>query len=204
MIESIDIERLRGMAETVPGVVYQLRLGVTGEFSFAYVSEAVREYFLLGSSELSQSAAPWFERIHPDDRARSAATYARAAERGAPFVQEHRIRGRDGAYRWFLVRGEPYRDPARQNVSHTFLAFDIAWFMPVDDYRARMGRFIDTVRSSRLRPGFSEILVPGELEHRRVLEKTANGVPLDRDVYDDLVVLGHELGVTTSLQPVTA
>jgi HAMP domain-containing protein len=39
------IERLRGMAETVPGVVYQLRLAVNGEFSFAYVSEAVREYF---------------------------------------------------------------------------------------------------------------------------------------------------------------
>ncbi|MDP1098078.1 HAMP domain-containing protein, partial [Klebsiella quasipneumoniae] len=31
------IERLRGMAETVPGVVYQLRLAVNGEFSFAYV-----------------------------------------------------------------------------------------------------------------------------------------------------------------------
>lgn len=62
------IDRLRGMAETVPGVVYQLRLGVTGEFSFAYVSEAVREYFLLGSAELSRSAAPWFERIHADDR----------------------------------------------------------------------------------------------------------------------------------------
>lgn len=94
---------------------------------------------------------------------------------------------------------EPYRDPARQDVSHTFLAFHIAWFMPVADYKARMGRFIEMVRASRLRPGFSEVLVPGELEHRRVLDKTANGVPLGRDVYDDLVRLGHELGVTTSL-----
>ena len=96
---------------------------------------------------------------------------------------------------------EPYNDPARQNVSHTFLAFDIAWFMPVDEYRARMGRLIDMVRASRLRPGFSEVLVPGELEHRRVSDKTANGVPLDREVYDDLVLLGYELGVS-SLQPV--
>lgn len=99
---------------------------------------------------------------------------------------------------------EPYSDPAKQDVSHTFLAFDIAWFMPVDDYKARMGQFIDMVRASRLRPGFSEVLVPGELEHRRVLDKTANGVPLDRDVYDDLVLLGHELGVGHSLQPVAA
>ncbi|MFX6201755.1 hypothetical protein ABTF50_20360, partial [Acinetobacter baumannii] len=54
------IERLRGMAETVPGVVDQLRLAVNGEFSFAYVSEAVREYFMLGSAELGHSAAAWF------------------------------------------------------------------------------------------------------------------------------------------------
>lgn len=94
---------------------------------------------------------------------------------------------------------EPYSDPARQNVSHTFLAFDITWFMPVAEYRARMGRFIDMVKASRLRPGFSEVLVPGELEHRRIIDKTQNGVPLDRDVYDDLVSLGQELGVTTGL-----
>jgi len=97
---------------------------------------------------------------------------------------------------------EPYRDPARQNVSHTFLALDIAWFMPVGEYRARMGRFIDTVKASRLRSGFSEVLVPGELEHRRVQDKTRNGVPLDREVYDDLVRLGRELNIPTPLQVV--
>ncbi len=90
---------------------------------------------------------------------------------------------------------EPYSDPQKQNVSHTFLALDIAWFMPVDAYKARMGHFIDMIRTSRLRPGVQEVLVPGELEHRRVLEKTASGVPLDRDVYEDLQMLADELGV---------
>lgn len=89
----------------------------------------------------------------------------------------------------------PYRDPAKQDVSHTFLALDIAWFMPVDLYKARMGRFIDEVKASKLRPGFSEVLVPGELEHRRVQDKTQNGVPLDLDVFDDLRALAHDLGV---------
>lgn len=90
---------------------------------------------------------------------------------------------------------EPYRDPARQNVSHTFLAFDIAWFMSLDDYKARLGRFIDTVKASHLRPGFSEVLVPGELEHRRVVDKTQNGVPLDQMVYEELRELASALGV---------
>lgn len=90
---------------------------------------------------------------------------------------------------------EPYSDPARQNVSHTFLALDVAWFMPIAEYKARMGRFIEMIRASRLRPGFQEVLVPGELEHRRVSDKTANGVPLDKEVYEDLQVLANELGV---------
>ncbi len=99
---------------------------------------------------------------------------------------------------------EPYSNPARQNVSHTFLAFDIGWLMPVEDYKARLGQFIDMIRASRLRPGFSEVLVPGELEHRRVQEKTANGVPLDGEVYDDLCKLAQELGVTSPLLEVRA
>ena len=89
----------------------------------------------------------------------------------------------------------PYRDPARQDVSHSFTAIDIAWFMPVAEFEARMGRFIDEIKGGRLRPGFSEILVPGEIEHRRVEEKMRNGVPLDRAVFEDLVALGRELGV---------
>ena len=99
---------------------------------------------------------------------------------------------------------EPYSDPARHNVSHTFLAFDIAWFMPLDDYKARMGRFIDTVKASRLRPGFSEVLVPGELEHRRVTEKAENGVPLDRVVFEELLELAASLGVAAPALMVSA
>ena len=37
--------------------------------------------------------------------------------------------------------------------------------------------------------------MPGEIEHRRVTEKTRTGVPLDRAVFEDLVALGRELGV---------
>lgn len=99
---------------------------------------------------------------------------------------------------------DPYADPARQNVSHLFLALDIAWFIEPADYRARMGRFIDMIKASNLRPGFDEVLVPGELEERRAREKASGGVPLDRAVFDDLVALGRELTVALSLDPVTA
>jgi LDH2 family malate/lactate/ureidoglycolate dehydrogenase len=99
---------------------------------------------------------------------------------------------------------EPYADPARQDVSHLFIAFDIEWFMPLHAYTARMGRFIDMVKASRLRPGFDEILVPGEMEERRAREKARSGVPLDPAVLDDLTLMGHELGLSRTIGPLAA
>ena len=87
----------------------------------------------------------------------------------------------------------PYSDPARQDVSHTFTAVDIEWFMPLPTFRERMRLLTTTIKSSKLRPGFTEVLVPGELEHRRETEKRRDGVPLDVAVYNDLVALGHQL-----------
>lgn len=89
----------------------------------------------------------------------------------------------------------PYRDPAKLDVAHTFLAFDIGWFMPLTDFNARMQTFIAEIKASALRPGFDEVLVPGELEHRREVEKRAHGVPLPTSDLSDLIALGDDLGV---------
>ena len=89
----------------------------------------------------------------------------------------------------------PYSDPEHQDVSHLFLAIHIPWFMPRTEYEARMGRLIDMVKGSRLRPGFDEVLVPGELEHRRESAKRADGVPLEPGTFQALQALGERLGV---------
>ena len=115
------IERLRGMAETVPGVVYQLRLAVNGEFSFAYVSEAVREYFLLGSAELGRSAAPWFERIHPDDRAAVRDSLLASARNLSPWQQDFRTPQADGSERWMYGNAIAQREADGSVLWHGFL-----------------------------------------------------------------------------------
>jgi LDH2 family malate/lactate/ureidoglycolate dehydrogenase len=96
---------------------------------------------------------------------------------------------------------EPYRDPARQQVSHRFTAIDIEWFMPLAAFRERMAEFTAMIKASKLRPGFDEVLVPGELEHRREMEKRRNGVPLDQAVFEDLLALEGELNLKQFLQP---
>jgi len=89
----------------------------------------------------------------------------------------------------------PYADPARWDVSHTLTAIDIEWFMPLDDFRRRMDDFSEMCKSRALRPGFTEILIPGEQEARRVARKSEVGIPLEDAVLDDLSALAEELGV---------
>lgn len=93
----------------------------------------------------------------------------------------------------------PYSDPKRLDVSHSFTAIDISWFMDVAEFKGRMGEFTDMVKSRALRPGFDEILIPGEQEARRVAAKSADGVPLDDKVLADLQALRDELGISAKL-----
>ena len=93
----------------------------------------------------------------------------------------------------------PYADPAKWDVSHTLTAIDIEWFMPLDEFRERMDDFAAMMKSRALRPGFTEILIPGEQEARRVARKSAVGVPLENDALEDLRALGVELGVEAEI-----
>lgn len=89
----------------------------------------------------------------------------------------------------------PYSNPAKQDVSHTFIAIDIAWFMPVDTFKARMDEFIQQIKAARKRPGVTEILVPGELDYRREQQYRRDGAQLDSVVFDELAALARDLGV---------
>lgn len=93
----------------------------------------------------------------------------------------------------------PYKDPAKLDVSHSLTAVDIEWFMPLPEFHARMADFAQMVKSRALRPGFSEILLPGEQEARRVTRKSANGVPLEDVALADLRALAKEIGIKAEI-----
>ena len=63
-----------------------------------------------------------------------------------------------------------------------------------------MDDFASMVKSRALRPEFGEILIPGEQEARRVVRKSAVGVPLQNHVLDDLRALREELGVDSEIE----
>ena len=94
----------------------------------------------------------------------------------------------------------PYAKADKQDVAHSFIAFDIAWFMPLDAFKKRMDAFIAEIKQSKLRPGFLEVFVPGELEHRREIERREQGVKLDAEVFDELASLARTLDVDFPFQ----
>lgn len=89
----------------------------------------------------------------------------------------------------------PYSDSAKPDVAHTFVALDPGWFGDAGEFHARMQTLIAEIKASELRPGFSEVLVPGELEHRRETEKRLHGVPLPASEVAALAGLAERLGV---------
>ena len=58
--------------------------------------------------------------VHPDDEASTVAAFNEARRTGRTYLVEHRIRSAAGDYRWFLVRGEPHRDPSTGEVVRWF------------------------------------------------------------------------------------
>jgi C4-dicarboxylate-specific signal transduction histidine kinase len=63
--------------------------------------------------------------IHPEDRDELTRALEDGLNVGSRYRQEHRIRRYDGAFRWFLLRGEPVRDQAGRIVEWFAAATDI-------------------------------------------------------------------------------
>lgn len=78
-----------------------------------YFSPRWRGLLGLAEDELSSRPADWFDRVHPDDIERLRNEIKGHLEgRTEHFESEHRMRHRDGSYRWMLSRGIAIREPS--------------------------------------------------------------------------------------------
>jgi LDH2 family malate/lactate/ureidoglycolate dehydrogenase len=88
------------------------------------------------------------------------------------------------------VAGRPSR------TSQTFLAIDIARFMPVEEFTARMEKLVGIIKSTPPAQGYSEVLVAGDPEWRTEAERLRNGIPVDAGNWKELCETAVQLGVT--------
>ena len=80
-------------------------------------------------------------------------------------------------------------------VGHFFLALDVARFLPIDDFVARMQHVHDTIKNTAPAPGYDEVLVAGEPEWRSLENRLRDGIPIAVPTWDKLAELAQSLGV---------
>src|SRR6266851_5594851 len=96
---------LRRMTDAIASYIYVFRPDGTA----LYANQAVLDYTGLTLEEVQREDFP--ARIfHPEDVERLLEKRNEAVARGKPFDLEKRELGKDGKYRWFLVRYNPLRD----------------------------------------------------------------------------------------------
>jgi len=74
-------------------------------------------------------------------------------------------------------------------------AIDIERFIPMEEFLERMSRFVAFLKSSKLAPGYSEILVPGEIEYRMMDRRLAEGIAVDDETWRQLSDRAAQWGV---------
>jgi PAS domain S-box-containing protein len=109
----------RTLADGVPQLVWMC----TPEGLNIYFNRRWVEYTGLSLEE--SYGRGWNTPFHPDDKQPAWDAWNHATATGETYRVESRLRARDGAYRWFLMRGEPLRDAAERIVKWIGTCTDI-------------------------------------------------------------------------------
>lgn len=90
--------KFRALAEAMPQLIFTAAPDGRSE----YKNRRWLEYSGLTLEQAMNDG--WITLLHPEDHDVSVAAWQHALRSGEPFEREHRLRGKDGIYRWFLAR----------------------------------------------------------------------------------------------------
>jgi len=119
------------------------------------------------------------EKVHPDDLERLNNERQTGLKRSEPFEIESRARGKDGRYRWFIVRYSPFRDEQGRLVRWYATGTDI------DDRKRREERTQNenlVLREELERSSMFEEIVGSSEGLRQVLAQVSKVAPTDSTV----------------------
>ena len=75
------------------------------------------------------------------------------------------------------------------NIGHCFMAVNIEVFLGINEFKQRLDWIVQEIKSSPVAEGFTEVLVPGEIEGRVEEERSSTGLPVSEEVWKDLTAL---------------
>jgi PAS domain S-box-containing protein len=116
-------ERLRGLIQNIPGMVY--RCAVNEDWTFEFVSPAVEWLSGHPTHEFLAGERTWASVIAEEDRDLVWLAVLGGLERREPFELEYRIVRADGAVRWVYERGQGVFDGAGEVVWVDGTIFDV-------------------------------------------------------------------------------
>lgn len=76
-----------------------------------------------------------------------------------------------------------------------FIVLSIEAFRPVEEFLQDSAILCEQVKAAKPAPGFQEVLLPGEPEHRNAERRQAEGITIDETTWGQIVAAGERLGV---------
>ncbi|MGH7232553.1 MAG: PAS domain S-box protein, partial [Nitrospiraceae bacterium] len=120
-------ERFRGMAETVPEIIFTAR----ADGQCDYVNARFYEY--TGMPAESASGEGWISALHPADVAPIHAQWTHAHTTGEPFEFRFRLRAATGVYRWFQFRSRLVHEAGGRRIKWFSACNDIDDFVKAQE-----------------------------------------------------------------------
>jgi ureidoglycolate dehydrogenase (NAD+) len=87
-----------------------------------------------------------------------------------------------------------HSDPRVRGQSFLFLALDPDFFSSRQAFKTLVDRQIQAIHASPPRPGFTEVLVPGERAWREMERRRRDGIPIRREAWARVLAAIEELG----------
>ena len=171
---SQDEEELRRIPDAIPHAVVMMN----PEGTSLYANQSLLDY--TGLSLAEARSADFRSRVfHPEDIERVRESRKNSLILGAPFENEQRVLGKDGKYRWFLHRYNPFHDADGRLVRWYTTGTDI------DDRKRseeQMRNENVALREDIVRSSLFEEIVGSSEALRRVLVQVSKVAPTDSTV----------------------
>jgi formate hydrogenlyase transcriptional activator len=164
---------VRLIVDSIAGLVAMM----TPEGEVEFVNNRVLEYFGRTLDELKGWSTS--DAVHPDDLPHAVAAWTHSVETGHTFDLDERLRGADGTYRWFHIRGLPLRDTEGRIVRWYNLLTDI------DDRKRAEEKLLDeniALRDEIDQVSMFEEIVGSSKTLRKVLSQVAKVAETDSTV----------------------
>src|ERR1700732_4022887 len=165
---------LRQIVDVIPQAIVVM----TPDGKAIYANRATIEYTGLSLDEVR--ADDFRSRVfHPEDLQRLLEQRRRTLSTPVPFENEYRILGKDGKYRWFVIRYNPLLDENGKVIRWYATATDIDDRKRAED---RMRNETVALREEIVRSSMFEEIVGSSEALRKVLEQVSRVAPTDSPV----------------------